>query len=96
MDLFVVCEVGTLGKRAARVFAEESMADSFIGDKNPHLFKREMCPAPNGYAPPMELFAAHVLDAEYNIHRFSRLCLTHDDASRVAGDGGLVLMLVPG
>lgn len=95
MNLFVVCEMGTLGKKALRAYFERDLANRFIRTKSTHLFKLEECSAPDGYAPPAELFAAHVFDTDYNIHRFAGLCISNEEATRLAGAEGLVVMLVP-
>lgn len=95
MKLFVVCEMGTFGKRASRVFLDRNTAERFIRAQSSHLFKVEECPAPNGYVSPQELFAAHVLDKDYGIHRFSGLRTSNDEAKHLAGEEGLVLMLLP-
>lgn len=94
-SLFLVCEVGTSGKKALRAFLNRGSAQGFLDGKSHHLFRLEECAAPEGYAPPMEVYAAHTYDADYGIHRFTGLCRFSEEAARLAGHVGLVVTIIP-
>lgn len=95
MKLYVVFETGPSGKRAQRVFLEQHKALEFLRVKNQHLWRLEEHNSPAGHTGAAEIFAAHAFDVGYNIHRFSGLYRSYDDAREKAGSDGLVVMLVP-